>query len=60
MNQINEAVNNLEIMSKTLEEMANKPENYNTYYAEYLEQYSWELFKMSKELVQIGYAFGGV
>ena len=60
MNEINEAINNLELMSKTLENMANRPENYNTYYSVYLEQYSWELYKMSKELTQIGYAFGGV
>ena len=60
MNEINEAINNLDLMSKTLEKMANKPENYNTYYATYLEQYSWELFKMSKELVQISYTFGGL
>jgi hypothetical protein len=59
MNEIYEAVNNLTLMSKTLEKIANSPENYNTYYAEYLEQYSWELYKMSKELTQIGYAFGG-
>lgn len=60
MNEINTAISNLELMSKTLEKLANRPENYNSYYAEYLEQYSWELFKMSKELTQIGYAFGGV
>lgn len=59
MNEINEAINNLELMSKTLEKLSNKPENYNTYYSVYLEQMSWEMFKMSKELTQIGYAFGG-
>lgn len=59
MNEINEAINNLEAMSKTLEALSNKPENYNMYYAEYLAQMSWEMFKMSKELIQINHAFGG-
>lgn len=60
MNEITQAIKNLEIMSKALETLSNKPENYNKYYANHLETMSWEMFKMSKELVQIGYAFGGV
>jgi hypothetical protein len=60
MNEISNAIENLELMSKTLEKLANKPENYNSYYGNHLEQMSWDMFKMSQELVQIGYAFGGV
>ncbi len=59
MNEISNAIHNLELMSKTLERLSNKPENYNTCYSTYLEQMSWEMFKMSKELTQIGYAIGG-
>lgn len=59
MTEITQAIQNLETMSKTLEVLSNKPENYNMYYAQYLEQMSWEMFKMSKELIQINYAFGG-
>ena len=46
-------------MSEALEKFANKPENYNTSYAQYLENMSFEMYKMSKDLGQIGYAFGG-
>lgn len=60
MKDIDEAIENLKVMSETLEKLANKQTNYNTYYATYLEQMSWEMFKMSKELMQINYAFGGV
>lgn len=60
MEQIQESINTLETMSKTLEKLSNDPKHYNSYYAQYLEQISWEMFKMSKELVQINYAFGGV
>ncbi len=59
MKEINEAISNLEVMSQTLEKLSNDPKHYNSYYANYLEQASWEMFKMSKELVQINYAFGG-
>jgi len=59
MNEIKEAINNLEVMSKALEKLSNDPKHYNSYYANYLEQSAWEMFKMSKELIQINYAFGG-
>lgn len=54
----NEAINNLELMSKTLEKVANKPENYNTDWAYYLEQMSWSLHKQASELRELEYLFG--
>ncbi len=60
MNEISNAIQNLETMSKALEKLSNDPKHYNSYYANHLEQLSWDLFKMGKELVQINYAFGGV
>ncbi len=59
MNEISNAIQNLEVMSQTLERLSNDPKHFNSYYANHLEQLSWELFKTAKELVQINYAFGG-
>lgn len=53
-----EAINNLEIMSTALEKAANKPENYNTEWAFYLEQMSWQMHKQANELRDIEYMFG--
>lgn len=47
---IQDAINNLDIMSSVLEKVANKPENYNTEWAYYLEQMSWSLYKHANEL----------
>lgn len=48
-----ETIRNLEIMSDTLERVANKPENYNTTWAYYLEQMSWQMHKHANELRDI-------
>jgi hypothetical protein len=47
---IQDAINNLDKMSSVLEKVANKPENYNTEWAYYLEQMSWSLYKHANEL----------
>lgn len=47
---IRQTVNNLEKMSHTLSEAANKPENYNTTWAYYLEQISFDLSRQASEL----------
>lgn len=60
MKEIYEAIENLKTMSESLEKLANTKTNYNTNYGTYLEQMSWEMFKMSNELVQINYVFGGL
>lgn len=48
-----EAVKNLEAVSDALEKYANKPENYNTTYAGYLEVMSWEMHRQANELKAI-------
>ena len=53
-----EAIRNLELISTTLDKTANKPENYNTEWAYYLEQMSFQMHKMSQDLREIGYHFG--
>lgn len=45
-----QTVNNLHKLSRTLSEAANKPENYNTDWAYYLEQISFDLAKQANEL----------
>lgn len=47
---IQDAINNLDKMSSVLEKVANKPENYNTEWAYYLEQMSWSLYRHANEL----------
>lgn len=50
-----EAITNLEQVSLALEKAANKPENYNTDWAYYLEQMSWQMQKQASELRTIEY-----
>lgn len=45
-----QTVSNLHKMSHTLSEAANKPENYNTDWAYYLEQISYDLSRQANEL----------
>ncbi len=52
-----EAIQNLEMMSNALSKAANKPENYNTDWALYLENMSFEMHKMSNDLHEIEYLF---
>lgn len=52
-----EAINNLELISNALEKVANKPENYNTEWAVYLEQMSLSLYKQANELRELEYLF---
>jgi len=53
MNAIFEAIKNLETVGITLEKFANHPDNYNTDYAQYLENLSWEMHKHAKELREL-------
>lgn len=53
----NEAIKNLESISSALEKAANKPENYNTEWAYYLEQMSWSMHKHANELRELEYLF---
>lgn len=52
-----EALQNLEQLSMALEKIANKPENYNTQYANHLEQMSWQMHRMCNEIRDIQYLF---
>jgi hypothetical protein len=56
---MNEAIKNLQVVSEALEKAANKPENYNTDYARYLEIMSWEMHKQSNELKTLNRLYGG-
>ncbi len=53
-----DAINNLELMSAALSKSANKPENYNTDWAFYLEQMSFQMNKQASELRDIEYKYG--
>ncbi len=53
-----EAISNLELIGKALEKAANKPENYNSDWACYLEQMSCQMHKQANELRDIEYMFG--
>lgn len=48
-----EAISNLETMSTALEQVANKPENYNTDFAYYLEQMSHQMHKHANDLREL-------
>ena len=54
----NQAIENLQMMSEALERAANSPKNYNTPFAQYLENMSWEMSKMSNDLREIDYLYG--
>ncbi len=60
MNQISEAISNLEVISSALEKFANKHETYNSDYAYYLEHLSWEMSKHANELKEINFIYGGI
>ncbi len=53
-----EAIKNLELVSAALDKAANKPENYNTDWAYYLEQMSWSLHKQANDLRDLEYLLG--
>lgn len=50
-----QAISNLEKMSVALSKAANKPRNYNSPFAIYLEQMSWEMHKNANELRDLEY-----
>lgn len=53
-----QTINNLEKMGQTLGKAANKPENYNTDWAFYLEQISFSLHKQAEDLRELMHVFG--
>jgi len=53
-----EAISNLELMSQALEKAANEPKNYNTDWAYYLEQMSWQMHKHANDLRDLESMFG--
>lgn len=50
---VKEAIKNLELMSETLGTEANKPKHYNTDWAYYLEQMSWQMQRNANDLREI-------
>ncbi len=53
-----QVITDLQKLSQTLSETANAPENYNTDWAQYLENMSFELFKHANEIRDLEYQFG--
>lgn len=51
-------ISNLRQMSQVLDSEANKSNNYNSTWASYLENISFELYKQANELEQLEYNFG--
>lgn len=47
---IDQAVKNLEMISEAFEKVANDPKYYNTDFAYYLEQFSYDLYKDAREI----------
>lgn len=47
---IDQAVKNLEMISAAFEKVANDPKYYNTDFAYYLEQFSFDLYKDAREI----------
>ena len=52
-----DVIKNLEVMSQTLEKVANSPQHYNSEYAIYLERMSWEMHKQANEIRELEYMF---
>ena len=55
--ELKQAVDNLRKVSVALDEYANRPENYNSVYAQYLENLSWDMFKHANDIQRIGVEF---
>lgn len=49
LNTVEEAINNLELLSQELEKCSIKKEIYNSDFGYYLEQMSWEMHRMANE-----------
>ena len=60
MNAITDAIKNLEVMSRVLETHANKSENNDSEFSNYLEILSWEMLKQANELKSMNYIYGEV
>lgn len=54
-----EAISNLELIGKALAKAANKQENYNTTWAQHLEEMSWAMHKHANELYEIASLYSG-
>lgn len=54
------AISNLEVISAALESAANNPKNYNTEFAAYLDNMSYEMRKQASSLKESEYLFGGI
>jgi len=59
MNELSESIKTLAQVSDALQGFSNREENYNSSYAIYLDQLAAEMYKMSNELKEINYMFGG-
>jgi hypothetical protein len=55
--EIKLAVENLRKVSEALDSYANRPENYNSVYAQYLDDISWETFRYANNLEKMGVEF---
>ena len=51
------AVDNLRAVHQVLDKYTNKPENYNSIYASYLQSLSWEMYNSANIIERIGVEF---
>ena len=55
---VSEAIKNLEVASKILEQHALEPQNHNSDYADSFELISWEIYKYVNEIRNISNIYG--
>lgn len=60
LGSLEEAINNLELLSQELERCSFKKSIYNSDFGYYLEQMSWEMHRMANETRAHKEIFGGV
>jgi len=60
MNTAQEAIKNLQSMSKELERLSNNPKIFPTAYGAYLEQMAQEMYRNSNDLAQVAALYGDI
>jgi hypothetical protein len=58
MSPISEAIKNLEVASRILEQHAAEPQNHNAAYSDSFELISWEIYKHINEVKHISNIYG--
>jgi hypothetical protein len=55
--EIKLAIDNMRKTCEVLDQYTNRPENYNSVYACYLQSLSWDIFRHANDLERIGVEF---